>query len=357
MHSRAVLAVLLATLATAAGCGTGAQDGTRDAAAARDAAGDSSMARDAGSDVSADAPAVDAARDAGLGPPYPVVLAHGFFGFNTFAGIDYVDYFFHVRAALADAGERQVYTPAVDPFNDSTTRGIALLAAVQRVIAETGAARVNIVGHSQGGMDARVVAALRPDLVATVTTVATPHDGTRVSDVVLQVVSDPNFRNLADDLVRIIGAPLWDALGNETSVFRSLAQFSTAGAADFARRYPDAQGVVYSSIAGRTALNDGGSLCRFAGRPDFITRWDGRLDPVDPLLSVSQLILAGDTAAPNDGLVGVAESRHGRFLGCIPADHLDEIGQILGDGPGVGNDFDHQAFYVDLVHWLRTQGY
>jgi hypothetical protein len=30
--------------------------------------------------------------------------------------------------------------------------------------------------------------------------------------------------------------------------------------------------------------------------------------------------------------------------GCVPADHLDEIGHLLGDHPGLGNDFDHVAF-------------
>ena len=59
---------------------------------------------------------------------------------------------------------------------------------------------------------------------------------------------------------------------------------------------------------------------------------------------------------PSDGLVRVIDSQHGRFLGCVPADHLDEIGQLLGDRPGLGNDFDHLVFYRDLVAWLRSQG-
>src|SRR5690606_20441509 len=73
----------------------------------------------------------------------------------------------------------------VDPFNDSTDRGRQLLAQAIECAADSGHAKVNIIGHSQGGLDARVVAHLAPELVASVTTVATPHYGTPIADVVL----------------------------------------------------------------------------------------------------------------------------------------------------------------------------
>jgi triacylglycerol lipase len=53
----------------------------------------------------------------------------------------------------------------------------------------------------------------------------------------------------------------------------------------------------------------------------------------------------------------VRDARWGRFLGCVPADHFDEIGQLFGDGPGWGNDFDHLLFYAELIEWLRAQGF
>ena len=43
------------------------------------------------------------------------------------------------------------------------------------------------------------------------------------------------------------------------------------------------------------------------------------------------------------------------FLGCIPADHLDEIGQLLGDDPGLLNDFDYLGSYADLVQFVREE--
>jgi triacylglycerol lipase len=65
------------------------------------------------------------------GAPYPIVLAHGFFGFNDFAGAGFLTYFYGVKDDLAAHGETMVFTPAVDPFNDSTFRGDQLEADIE----------------------------------------------------------------------------------------------------------------------------------------------------------------------------------------------------------------------------------
>ncbi len=300
----------------------------------------------------------DAAARHGLGPPYPIVLAHGFFGFQDFAGVDFITYFYGVKDDLAARGETLVFTPAVDPFNSSEYRGEQLLAHVQDILDQTGYEKVNLIGHSQGGLDARYVAHQRPDLIASVTTYATPNRGSPVADVVLGLVSDGRAQALIDQIVRVIGAPLWDAAGNETSVFTALRQFSSDGIAPFNDSYPDADSVTYYSVAGRTQGRDGYPDCQVGGSPEFIRQYTYTNDPVDPLLSVPAAILAGSqNNIPNDGLVRVRDARWGLFLGCIPGDHLDEIGQLLGDSPGLGNDFDYKQFFADLVAYLRAQGF
>lgn len=314
---------------------------------------------EAGADESGDEESTGAAVDPGLGPPYPIVLTHGFFGFDDFAGAGFVDYYWNVLEHLGAEGETLVFTPTVDPFNDSTYRGEQLIAHVEEIVATTGYAKVNLIGHSQGGLDARVVASLRPDLVASVTTIATPHRGTRIADIVLGLVSDPNAQALADTLVQLIGAPLWDDVGEETSVTKSLEQLSEPGMVVFNDTYPDGPGVRYFSITGRTALHLGGTGCALAAPPAFIDDFTSTRDPVDPLLSLTENILSGYNPfalVPNDGLVTVASAKWGSFLGCIPADHLDEVGHLLGDSPGLLNDWEHLSFYADLVAFLRDQG-
>src|SRR5690606_23065813 len=116
---------------------------------------------DAGSD--AGLPGEDAATPK-LGPPYPIVLAHGLFGFRDLAEIGLIYYFNGVPEYLTARGE-VVYTTEVDPFNDSDVRGAALAAQIEAILETDPHEKVIVIGHSQGGIDARVAASLRPDLI------------------------------------------------------------------------------------------------------------------------------------------------------------------------------------------------
>lgn len=295
-----------------------------------------------------------------LGPPYPILLAHGFFGFDELAGLDAVPYWYGVPEHLARVGEPNVCVGEVDPFNDSTDRGMQLLEQAIECAAVTGHAKVNILGHSQGGLDARVVANLAPELVASVTTVATPHYGTPIADIAVGVVPSESAGALIDWLVQTLGAPLWDEIGNETSLFEALAQMSSPGIAEFNATYPDVPGVLYTSVTGRTGLHDGGTDCEPSSPPPplLVYDWQDTLDTTDSLLLVPEAILSDGifSQVPNDGLVRVVDARWGEFLGCVPADHLDEVGQLLGDSPGIGNPWDHLDFYAALVAYLRERG-
>jgi triacylglycerol lipase len=293
------------------------------------------------------------------GPPYPIVLAHGFFGFDTFAGLDFLTYFYEVKDELAKDGEPLVFTPTVDPFNDSATRSAQLEARIVSILAETGHAKVNLVAHSQGGLDARLVAFRRPELVATVTTFSTPHRGTPVSDLVARGDSDSAAAAVVDALVNLAARPLWSEADARTSITKALMQFTTANMLEFNANVPNAEGVVYASYAGRSALMLAADECKVSGRPDFVRQFEDTRDPLTSMLSVTGAVISPNPfdLVPHDGLVPVESAKWGTFLGCVPADHLDEIGQIGGLPPGLGNDWRHKPFYVDVVKRLRAQGF
>jgi triacylglycerol lipase len=292
----------------------------------------------------------------GSGPPYPFVLAHGFFGFDQFAGLDFETYYYHVKDHLAAQGEI-VDTPAVDPFNDSDYRGQQLLVKVQAFLAETGAAKVNLIGHSQGGLDARVVADLRPDLVASVVTVSTPHRGTPVGDVAMKLLADPNAQAVIDALTKLLGGALYDTVGNATSLTKALELFSQPGITAFNTKHPDAPGVFYASIAGRSALHGMGNDCEADVVVPFIQPWESGLDPINPLFYATDLLLSGTSNQIHDGLVRAKDAKWGEYWGCLPADHVDEVGQILGQSPGLGNQWKYLDFYTQLIAYMRSLGY
>jgi triacylglycerol lipase len=292
----------------------------------------------------------------GSGPPYPFVLAHGFFGFENFAGLDFETYFYNVKSTLAAQGEI-VDTPAVDPFNSSDYRGAQLLTAVEAFLAQTGAAKVNIIGHSQGGLDARVVANLRPDLVASVVTISTPHNGTPIGDVAMKLLADPNAQAIINQLTILIGAPLYTSIGSATDITAALYLFSQPGITAFNAAHPNSPGVFYASLAGRSVLRPNDEDCTGDVAQPFVTSWYGTLDPLNPLFDVFVPVLAGDEDYINDGLVRAKDARWGQFWGCLPADHIDEIGQILGESPGIGNNWKYLALYSEIIAYMRTQGF
>src|SRR5579883_1337727 len=122
-------------------------------------------------------------------PPYPIVLLHGMAGFDKLKPPLDVTYFAGVIGDLATIGETQVYATVAPPYDTSENRARAIAPQIDAIRMKTGKARVNIVGHSQGGMDARVLASPNGlalgDRIASVTTIATPHRGSQVADLVL----------------------------------------------------------------------------------------------------------------------------------------------------------------------------
>src|SRR6059058_2740711 len=138
---------------------------------------------------------------------YPIVLAHGAAGFDSLFGI--LDYWFGIPEDLA-AGGAKVFVTEVSQFNTPEVRGEQLIAQLEEIRAITGKAKVNLIGHSQGGLDVRYVAAVRPDLVASVTTVGTPNRGDEVADFLAARVVDGGF---AQDAVAFLGSAFGSVLG------------------------------------------------------------------------------------------------------------------------------------------------
>ncbi|MCC6640075.1 MAG: triacylglycerol lipase [Deltaproteobacteria bacterium] len=119
-----------------------------------------------------------------------VYLVPGFFGF---ANLGQLAYFGHVRRALAAelpalGAKAQIHVVRTQPTASLTQRAARLAEAIAE--SGRGSGSIHLIGHSSGGLDARLLAspgALLPARVAferllprlrSVVTVATPHRGT-----------------------------------------------------------------------------------------------------------------------------------------------------------------------------------
>ena len=253
---------------------------------------------------------------------YPIVLAHGMSGFDALFGI--YDYWYDIPDALDDGGA-QVFVTEVPQFNSTEARGEALLAQIEEIVAWTGASRVNLIGHSHGGLDARYVASVAPELIASVTTVGSPHQGAELADFLRQNVREGGFtegvleffaNTLGSILALLSGA--WDT---EQDAIAGLEALTSEGLAEFNERHP--QGLPQTVCGeGETPVN-GVHYYSWSG-----TRATTNfLDPSDPLLLLSSLVYSEN----NDGLVGRCSSRLGRVLrDDYLLNHLDQVNQAFG---------------------------
>lgn len=287
------------------------------------------------------------------GAPYPIVLAHGFAGFER---IGPINYFFMVAADLRSRGET-VIEAQVPPFESSAVRATYLASVIDDTLRATGACKVNLIGHSQGGIDARyLVSSLGyGDRVAGLVTVASPHRGTPVADAALGLIPGISY-----DLINALLRALWSltAAPGDAKVQASLRQLSRDYMTrEFNPKNPDDRRVKYYSVAGRSSARIADSECAGSvwGNSD-------RIDLLDPLLTVAVPVFALTSPnplqpIPNDGLVTVAASRWGTFLGCVPADHLDEVGQLAHLLPDLISGFDHRELYRRLARTLHSDGF
>lgn len=263
----------------------------------------------------------------------PIVLMHGMAGFEA---IGPAEYFYGVADALRDDGY-EVFVTVVDPFQAVDVRAAQAKEQIEAFMADSGAERVHLVGHSQGGLDARyLVASLGlGDRVATVTTVATPHRGIELIDVSTGLLPGDSAAALA----ALSSAFLGTATGTNADLEAQLAGISHQYCHDvFNPENPDDPRVRYFSVTGVTQPWWAVDL--------FST------DVVDPLL-LSAYWLNVALEGENDGLVPLESAKWGEFLGAIPADHLDEMGWF----PEVPQPaFDHLSFYRKLGAYLNADG-
>jgi triacylglycerol lipase len=259
---------------------------------------------------------------------YPLVLAHGMGGFTSIAGLSLTQYFYGINADLAANGGK-VFATQVASFDSSYVRGEQLLNQVQQITAITGADKVNLIGHSQGTLDARYVAGVRPDLVASVTGVGGPNLGTPVADVAKQVsdipligtvVLTPVVSTAVNALFQLLD--ITSGQGYSQNSINGLNQLTTAGAAAFNAQFPSGIPVEGDCGSGRFTVN--GIKYYSWGGTGHLTNL---LDVTDPLLLLTGALIPG----ANDGLVGQCSTHLGQVIrDDYPQNHVDEVNQVLG---------------------------
>ena len=191
------------------------------------------------------------------------------------------------------------------------------------------------------------------DRVAALVTVSTPHRGTRLGDAFAGIIPGVNL-GVLDAIATAIGG-VYNTAPGRAELRGALAALSERDAVTFNGSNPDDPRVRYYSVAGRSNRRDGRAVCGDA----LVADNPALVDVPFPLIAPLMAFLEGNDPVRlvNDGLVTVQSARWGTFLGCVPADHFDEVGQIAHQGADRFSGFDHIALYRDLVRRLRNDGF
>lgn len=259
---------------------------------------------------------------------HPIVLVPGIFAFDTIAS---VDYWYQIPSSLEFRGA-EVHVAKINAFDSSVMRGEALIAQLEEIKAVSGGqiTKFNLMGHSQGGMTARYVMNVRPDLVASVTSMSTPHTGSPIADLVTDIAPPDSiqgtlfevFANAVGDLVNLLS----DNKKDQSDIYAMLGEFNEAGAAQFNSTFPLG---LPSSECG-----NGPSKVDIDGHSVRLYSWGGAghitsgVDLSDLLFAVTGLAFNG---APNDGITGVCANHFGKVLrDDYFMNHLDINNHVLG---------------------------
>jgi triacylglycerol lipase len=253
---------------------------------------------------------------------YPIMLVHCLFGFDSLLGV--YDYWYGIPSALRSGGAT-VYAASVSASNDSTVRGEQLIQDLDTLRALHGYTKFNLIGHSQGGPTARYVASVRPDLVASVTSIGSPHTGSKTADAIGGALPPGSpLRPLVVAAVDAFSTLIGWISGNSDpqNALAALTANSTAGSAAFNALHPE--GLPTTSCGQGAAVVKGIRYYSMGGTSVLTNVFD----PSDAALLASSVFFGSEA---NDGLVG----RCGSHLGVVLRDdygwnHLDEVNQIFG---------------------------
>lgn len=277
---------------------------------------------------------------------YPIVLVHGVSGFDQILFL--VEYFHDIPASLG-SGKARVYTPNVTAWHDAYVRGEQLLDYIQNhVLPHSGASKVNLIGHSLGGPTARYVASVRPDMVASVTTVNAVNYGSDFADWGMNnFPQGTTGNNVIAGLLDALGAVTDFLSGSpyDQNALSAVLFMTSAGANTFNKRHPQGKPTSY---CGQGPAKANGIHYFSWGSTGAVTNI---ADPLDYLMTTTGLL--GFSNSDNDGLVARCDMRWGKVLrDNYHLNHTDATNLLFG----MTGWTDPRDIYLSHASRLRGMG-
>jgi triacylglycerol lipase len=266
---------------------------------------------------------------------YPIVLSHGM---GAQAKIAYIiDYWWEIPNRLEDNGA-DVYITSVNAMDSTANKAAAWKQQVLQILAVTGKQKINLIGHSHGTIYSRYAISNlgMAGKVASHTSIAGPHRGSVIADMIMGVIPNSMKGLVGDVLDFVMTFVMGDKNGNSVQNGYDLVRSYMINT--FNPNTPNMSGIYYQSYAYRIKNILGSGLLGIT--------W------------LAMLPIEGD----GDGLVSVTSAKWGNFKGVVEGNflssginHLACVGMFFGLPPVPG--FDARDHFVDIVKDLKSRGY
>lgn len=257
---------------------------------------------------------------------YPVLLCHGYGGFSTLLSPSPM----HKPCMRLRSLGIHAFAPNIVPYGTIATRAEQWIRIIEILKKKYGYEKLNVVAHSMGGLDMRYAIAKlgAADSVASLTTIATPHRGTSLAELVLN----------SPDTIRDKLAEFVDWFGE--SIYPTTKSDAVAAVQQLTRSYVTEE---FNPV-----ILDADNLHYFSYSAAVGKGTDEPLHPIYRLQN--QLIFQNEGI--NDSFVTDDSAKWGKHLGRLPISHLEQIEiQVKEDRkPLVEN------FWMKLANNLKKNG-
>ena len=254
---------------------------------------------------------------------YPIVLVHGMMAKNF--------PFFPAFRFIADFLRAQglsIYVANHDGVGTIANNAAQLKAEISDILKKEGCEKVNLIAHSKGGLDSRYMISKlgMAEHVASLTTLSTPHHGSRLSAALLKI---PAF--LAKTIAFFIDVFFRIFRDKNPNTLALARELTVASMQEFNATVTNAPSVYYQSYSSTSPRKK--AFLRFI--PYELSRYCEQDD--------------------TDGMVSVSSSRWGDYRGSMEGeiDHFQMVG-VYGSKKkltGVG------LFYLHIIRQLRQMGF
>ena len=264
---------------------------------------------------------------------YPILMVHGIF----FRDSKLMNYWGRIPAELERNGA-QIFYGKQDSADTVEESARYLCERIDEILEETGAAKVNIIAHSKGGLDAKYAIAKlgAADKICSVTTINTPHKGCEFAEYLLENIND-EVKEKVDGVYNAMYKVLGDDSPNFLKAVSDLTTTRCKEISECCDSFEFAKHGVFTQSVGSCMKKAASGAFPLNMSYKFVDKFDG----------------------PNDGLVGEPSFHWGEKY--IYLENKYHRGISHGDVIDLNREniygFDVREFFVELVADLKERGF